>query len=468
MSQKLYTRKKKIKGGSAIINMDAVTDMSNKGNNIVSGMALESKAFKNNAANLKGELDAKKVAAMNQVNGVQNAAMNQVNGFQNAAMNQVNGVQNAAMNQVNGVQNAAMNQVNGFQNAAMNQVNGVQNAAMNQVNGFQNAAMNQETIIQNKEIQDIKKINEVIAINENTVAIEKAKEDAIEKENEAEKESEDAIAEREAREAEKEALIASLKQQIEVIEKKLEELKPDIIRIYDKSKRLEENKNNLIKEELSQEEFEIFKNYINIYKELIEKNDELYTAENASTKDWSISAILLSPIKKFFSSLLGNIKKMSAKATMASVTGMTGFVVQCYEEIQPQLIKFAQLQGETQRAIIEATRIPPAPGLPSTPGLPTTPGLPSTSGLPSTPGLPTTPGLPSTSELIKGGSKKINPIIKEVQKGGASAAKRAENSIKQFLSSSVTSSHVLNMVKRKTKVKRKRDGKMYSRKRAKK
>ena len=328
--------------------------------------------------------------------------------------------------------------------------------------------MNQETIIQNKEIQDIKKINEVIAINENTVAIEKAKEDAIEKENEAEKESEDAIAEREAREAEKEALIASLKQQIEVIEKKLEELKPDIIRIYDKSKRLEENKNNLIKEELSQEEFEIFKNYINIYKELIEKNDELYTAENASTKDWSISAILLSPIKKFFSSLLGNIKKMSAKATMASVTGMTGFVVQCYEEIQPQLIKFAQLQGETQRAIIEATRIPPAPGLPSTPGLPTTPGLPSTSGLPSTPGLPTTPGLPSTSELIKGGSKKINPIIKEVQKGGASAAKRAENSIKQFLSSSVTSSHVLNMVKRKTKVKRKRDGKMYSRKRAKK
>ena len=413
MSQKLYTRKKKIKGGSAIINMDAVTDMSNKGNNIVSGMALESKAFKNNAANLKGELDAKKVAAMNQVNGVQNAAMNQVN-------------------------------------------------------GFQNAAMNQETIIQNKEIQDIKKINEVIAINENTVAIEKAKEDAIEKENEAEKESEDAIAEREAREAEKEALIASLKQQIEVIEKKLEELKPDIIRIYDKSKRLEENKNNLIKEELSQEEFEIFKNYINIYKELIEKNDELYTAENASTKDWSISAILLSPIKKFFSSLLGNIKKMSAKATMASVTGMTGFVVQCYEEIQPQLIKFAQLQGETQRAIIEATRIPPAPGLPSTPGLPTTPGLPSTSGLPSTPGLPTTPGLPSTSELIKGGSKKINPIIKEVQKGGASAAKRAENSIKQFLSSSVTSSHVLNMVKRKTKVKRKRDGKMYSRKRAKK
>jgi hypothetical protein len=60
--------------------------------------------------------------------------------------------------------------------------------------------------------------------------------------------------------------------------------------------------------------------------------------------------------------------------------------------------------------------------------------------------------------------------IKEVQKGGAAAAKRAQDSIKQFLSSSVTSSHILNMVKRKTKAKRKRNEKRsrYSRKRAKK
>ena len=59
------------------------------------------------------------------------------------------------------------------------------------------------------------------------------------------------------------------------------------------------------------------------------------------------------------------------------------------------------------------------------------------------------------------------PNIKEVQKGGAAAAKRAQDSIKQFLSSSVTSSQILNMVKRKTKAKRKRNGKRYSRKRAK-
>ena len=63
-----------------------------------------------------------------------------------------------------------------------------------------------------------------------------------------------------------------------------------------------------------------------------------------------------------------------------------------------------------------------------------------------------------------------HPNIKEVQKGGAAAAKRAQDSIKQFLSSSVTSSHILNMVKRKTKAKRKRNEKRskYSRKRARK
>jgi hypothetical protein len=70
-----------------------------------------------------------------------------------------------------------------------------------------------------------------------------------------------------------------------------------------------------------------------------------------------------------------------------------------------------------------------------------------------------------------GGGRRSNPNnLKEVQRGGLAAAKRVENSIKQFLGSSVSSSHILNMVKRKTMVKRKREsnGIRQSRKRAKK
>ena len=101
-------------------------------------------------------------------------------------------------------------------------------------------------------------------------------------------------------------------------------------------------------------------------------------------------------------------------------------------------------------------------------------GLPEVpTGLPEVPtGLPEVPaGLPAevpTGVDMKVGGGRYN--IKEVQKGGVAAAKRAENSIKQFLSSSVTSSHILNMVKRKTKAKRKRNEKRsrYSRKRARK
>ncbi len=300
-----------------------------------------------------------------------------------------------------------------------------------------------------------------------------ADDDAENKET-AEEEEERAAAEAQAqRESEKEELIAALNKEIEEIEKQLEELTPDITKIYEKSQQIENLKNNKNStvEELSPEEFEKFKNYIDVYKNLVEKQDELYKVENSTTEEWSFTSIFLAPIKKFFGSLLGNIKKMGAKATMASVSGMTGFVVQCYEEIQPNLIKFAELKGETQRAVMKATGIAPgaavapvAPGVSDAASL--APGAASLAPGAASLAPGAAPDAAAVAPVAVGGGR---PNIKEVQRGGAAAAKRVENSIKQFLGSSVTTSHILNMVKQKTKVKRKRDSKgiRQSRKRAK-
>lgn len=305
--------------------------------------------------------------------------------------------------------------------------------------------------------------------------VEETKEDEKEDETEEEKEERaEAEAQAEAEEA-KAAQIATLKIEIEEIEKELERLKPAITEIYTKSKELElkntntnknKNKDDLTIEELSPEEFEAFKNYVNVYKTLIEKKDELYTAENTSTEEWSLIGFLLAPVKKFFGSLLDNAKKMGVKGTMATVTGVTGFTVECYEQIQPNLIKFAQLKGETQRAINEASQIPgaavPTDGLPTT--VPTITTIPTVPTIPPT-GLPTIPAVPGLPTVVGGGR---NNNLKEIQKGGAAAAKRVENSIKQFLGSSITSSHILNMVKRTTRVKRNRrvKGTRQSRRRA--
>ncbi|MBU4486357.1 MAG: hypothetical protein KKD38_05460, partial [Candidatus Delongbacteria bacterium] len=59
-------------------------------------------------------------------------------------------------------------------------------------------------------------------------------------------------------------------------------------------------------------EFADFKEYIDVYKSLVEKKDELYRAENSTTEEWSFTSLFLAPIKKFFGSLFGNIKKMGA------------------------------------------------------------------------------------------------------------------------------------------------------------
>jgi hypothetical protein len=322
------------------------------------------------------------------------------------------------------------------------------------------------------------------------------------KETTEEEKEERAAAEAQAeREAEKAALIAALKEEIEEIERKLEELTPDITRIYEKSKESNNNKSsestnnkNLTVEKLTPEEFEKFETYIDLYKKLIEKNDELYNAENSSTEEWSVTSLILSPVKNFFGNLLGNVKKMGAKATMASVTGMTGFVVQCYEEIQPNLIKFAQLKNETQQAVMATTsgaaqlginglaKTGPTGELSAAAlngaietGSPTEAMNGATKGVINQALVMSGPiadpnNLLAATYPAAGGGRRSNPNnLKEVQRGGLAAAKRVENSIKQFLGSSVSSSHILNMVKRKTMVKRKRESKgiRQSRKRAK-
>jgi hypothetical protein len=279
--------------------------------------------------------------------------------------------------------------------------------------------------------------------------------------SEAEEEEAKAAAEQAQRESAKEELIATLNKEIEEIEKELERLSPNITKIYNKSQQIEDLKNNenSTGEELSPKEFADFKEYIDVYKSLVEKQNELYKAENSTTEEWSFTSLFLAPVKKFFGSLLGNIKKMGAKATTASVKGMTGFVVECYKEIQPNLIEFAKLKGETQRALVEATRMPPVPDVSAV-----TPDVSAVTPDVSGAVAPDVSGVAPVAPV--GGGR---PNLKEVQRGGAAAAKRVENSIKQFLGSSVTTSHILNMVKRKTKVKRKRDSKgiRQSRKRAK-
>lgn len=260
-----------------------------------------------------------------------------------------------------------------------------------------------------------------------------------------------------AREAEKAALIEALKIEIEEIEKELNKLQPEMAKINEKSEQIElrnknkENKDNLTIEELETPELETFKNYVAIYKKLIETNDELYKAENSSTEEWSLTSVFLAPVKKFLGNLLGNINKMGAKATMASVTGMTSFVVACYKEIQPKLIEFAKLKGETELALKQATQMPEI----AVPAVPAVPDI-------AVPDI-------AVPDVAVGGGRARNSNLKEIQRGGAAAAKRVENSIKQFLGSSITSSHILNMIKRKTKVKRNRESKgtRQSRRRAK-
>ena len=64
-----------------------------------------------------------------------------------------------------------------------------------------------------------------------------------------------------------------------------------------------------------------------------------------------------------------------------------------------------------------------------------------------------------------GGGRPLN--LNQIQKGGKLVAKRTEKSINEFLNSSVTSSHILNMItkQRKTKIKRKRSTNRMTKKR---
>lgn len=287
-----------------------------------------------------------------------------------------------------------------------------------------------------------------------------------EKEDEKEDETKEEKEEREAAEAQAEAeeakaaQIATLKIEIEEIEKELERLKPAITEIYTKSKEINlknKNKTDLTIEELSPEEFEAFKNYVNVYKTLIEKKDELYTAENTSTEEWSLSSIILAPFKKLFGKIVDGIKDGTATVLVSTAKGGAEVFAKSMEKMEAPLTEIKEIQARIAAAGI--------PTVPTTDGLPTVPAVPGLPTIPPT-GLPTIPTAVPTIPTVVGGGRNNN--LKEIQKGGAAAAKRVENSIKQFLGSSITSSHILNMVKRTTRVKRNRrvKGTRQSRRRA--
>jgi hypothetical protein len=254
----------------------------------------------------------------------------------------------------------------------------------------------------------------------------------------------------EQEEQDKEALIEQLQKELDGLYNDLLAFQEPINKIYDENQK--ENFSELKPED--QDKINEYETIYNHYREIIQKISDA-EHENKGL----FATFILDPLKKTFNGFFENLKKGSAKAITGSFRFGTEIFARSMEEMKSSLEKIQKIKAEIaaagKRAEAEAMAGIPKTGLET--GL--TPGLES--GLES--GL--TPGLETGLE-VKGGGRHSN--IKEVQKGGAAAAKRAENSIKQFLDSSVTSSHILNMVKRKTKAKRRRNGKRYSRKRARK
>ena len=491
MRPKLYTRKKKIRGGNtAVMSRSRLDDIGPRVDNMVNNAVANVDPY---ALQMKA-----KNAVMAQADAIQTAATNTADNLKVVATLDPNAAQMRA-------ENAAKLEASKLKGQIAAKLRAEKAAAVKAeaMAAAAKSVMPDPNVVK-AEAMAAAEAKAIADTARNTAETKEATKDMIEdtaaenKETTEEEKEERAAAEAQAeREAEKAALIAALKEEIEEIERKLEELKPDITRIYEKSKESNNNKSNesnLTVEELTPEEFEKFETYIDLYKKLIEKNDELYNAENSSTEEWSVTSLILSPVKNFFGNLLGNVKKMGAKATMASVTGMTGFVVQCYEEIQPNLIKFAQLKNETQQAVMATTsgaaqlginglaKTGPTGELSAAAlngaietGSPTEAMNGATKGVINQALVMSGPiadpnNLLAATYPAAGGGRRSNPNnLKEVQRGGLAAAKRVENSIKQFLGSSVSSSHILNMVKRKTMVKRKRESKgiRQSRKRAK-
>jgi hypothetical protein len=279
------------------------------------------------------------------------------------------------------------------------------------------------------------------------------------------------VDEEELKRLEEERLAAEERERkIEELKKQIEELKT--ILLNDKNPELIENryKNNpdMELDKLSKEELDQLKAYINTYKLYIDKISELdeLMAEDEN-KAGLFQTFIIDPIKKSVGNAFDGIKDGAATVITSSGRFWVDTFARSMEKMEPSLREIQEIKariyaptGLTQD-VTDATQGLTQGVTDATQGL--TQGVTDvTKGL--------NQGLKQGLSMVPatGGSKKyIN--IKEVQKGGAAAAKRAQNSINQFLNSSVTSSQILNMVKRKTKVKRKRAEKRsrYSRKRAK-
>ncbi len=248
-----------------------------------------------------------------------------------------------------------------------------------------------------------------------------------------------------------ENLIEQLNKELESLKKELLVWQEPINQIYEEIKKNPEiNMSELDPEKRKQiDEYDAM--YAD-YKNLIEVINAA-EAEAAGEKGF-FATIFIEPLKKAIDKALKGIKNGTATAITGTFRFWTDVAATSMEKMRVSLEKIQEVKAKIAAAgkIAEAKAMAGAEL--------TAAGTELTAA-----GTELTTGLPNTTAKQFGGRYSN---IKEVQKGGAAAAKRAQDSIKQFLTSSVTSSHILNMVKRKTKAKRKRNGKRYSRKRARK
>jgi hypothetical protein len=268
--------------------------------------------------------------------------------------------------------------------------------------------------------------------------------------DEDEQAEKEALAALEAEEA-KEAKIQGLKAELEVLLKELQGFQGVMNGILKKYK--PDTKIEKIEKEDPEAIIQL-NNYSNIYSKYSTTLQAIVMAESVNNKSYW-TTFVIDPISDFFGDFGNKIK--NGTATFATGTAKLGadIFAESMRQMQPSLEEIKRIQAE----IANAGKLPELPGIKG-------PELPEIKG----PEIPEIKGpTVDTQQLVsQGGGRPLS--IKEVQKGGAAAAKRAQDSIKQFLSSSVTSSHILNMVKRKTKAKRKGNEKRsrYSRKRARK
>ena len=276
--------------------------------------------------------------------------------------------------------------------------------------------------------------------------------------SEDEQEALEAKEAKEALEAEeaKEAKIQGLKAELDVLLKELQGFQGvmgGILKKYKPDTKIEEI------EKKDPEAIKQLNKYSSIYSKYSTTLQAIIMAESINDKSYW-TTFVIDPISNFFGDFGNKIKK--GTATFATGTAKLGadIFAESMRQMQPSLEEIKRIQAE----IAAAGKLGEIPELPGIKG--------SELDVKKTISGITNPNENfAAAAQAAGGGKGGRPLsIKEVQKGGAAAAKRAQDSIKQFLSSSVTSSHILNMVKRKTKAKRKRNEKRskYSRKRARK